>query len=135
MTEPKPSKDRHREKGRQAELIVSTASNEGAAVIGLKGSFVGSEVIHFRKACNEAQKSGLKNWVVDLAEVDEIDGYGLASLVGLLSRSRSDGGRLVLCGINPDLRSRFEATQCDSIFVTEFTIAKAVDRLKKGQQR
>lgn len=113
-------------------LRVSTAKSRGAAVIGLQGDFVGIEVAHFRRACNVMEQEGFRFWVVDLAEVDRIDGYGLAGLVGLLSRAKRDGGRLVLCGINPDLRARFEATFCEEIFEIDFTVAKAVDRLTKG---
>jgi len=106
--------------------------NGEAAVIGLRGRFVGGEVFQFRRSCTEASRQGLKNWVIDLSEVDEIDGYALASLVGLLSRARSSGGRLLLCGVNPDLKKRFEATMCDSIFQNEFTVSKAVERLEKS---
>lgn len=101
-------------------------------MLGLQGEFIGSEVVHFRRACNIMSSEGFKQWVIDLAEVHEIDGYGLASLVGLLSRAKRQGGRVVLCGINPDLRRRFEATHCEEIFEIDFTVAKAVDRLTKG---
>lgn len=115
-------------------LQVNLASSDETAVLGLHGDFVGSEVVHFRRACGEAQKSGHNDFVVDLSEVGSIDGYGLASLVGLLSRTRKSDGNLIICGINPDLRTRFEATHCDVIFDTEFTVAKAVDRLKGGRK-
>ena len=111
-------------------LQVNLAGSDEIAVLGLHGDFVGSEVVHFRRACGEAQKGGLKDFVVDLSEVSSIDGYGLASLVGLLSRVKNLEGRLILCAINPELRTRFEATHCDVIFDTEFTVAKAVDKLK-----
>lgn len=113
-------------------LRVSTAKSRGAAVIGLQGEFIGSEAAPFRRACNIMEQEGFRNWVVDLAEVEKLDGYGLASLVGLLSRVKRNGGRMVLCGINPDLRARFEATYCEEIFEIDFTVAKAVERLTKG---
>ena len=115
-------------------LRVSMAKSRGAAVIGLQGELISGEVVHFRRACGEAEREGLTDWVVDLAEVDEIDGYGLASLVGLLSRAKRIGGRVVLCGMNPDLRKRFEATHCDAIFEVDFTVAKAVDRLSRKSE-
>lgn len=114
-----------------SQLSVSVSKNDGVAVLGLSGSLLSSEITSFRRACNNIGKSGLNRYVVDLGEVEEIDGYGLASLVGLLSRSRSEGGRLVLCGINPDLRQRFEATHCDMIFDTATTVANALDKLTK----
>lgn len=120
------------DKSERRALRVSTAKSRGAAVLGLQGEFVGSEVVHFRRACNVMDSEGFKHWVIDLAEVDEVDGYGLASLVGLLARAKRNGGRVVLCGLNPDLRRRFEDTHCEEIFEIDFTVAKAVDRLTKG---
>lgn len=123
--------DKAGSESKTSSLRVSSAKSRGAAVIGLQGDLIGSEVAHFRRACGEAEREGLNNWVVDMAEVESIDGYGLASLVGLLSRARRSDGRVVLCGINPDLRKRFEATHCDSIFEIDFTVAKAVDKLSR----
>lgn len=115
------------------KLDVSYGSSEGVAVIRLVGDFVGSEVVQFRRACSLADREGLEHRIVDLAEVHRIDGYGLAGLVGLLSRRKHQGGRVILCGINPDLRARFETTHCDVIFETAFTVAKALDMLKESK--
>lgn len=119
-------------KRKRHSLDVSYAASDGIAVIRLAGDLVGSEVVHFRRACTAAAKEGLSDRVVDLAEVESIDGYGLASLVGLLARRSHQGGRVVLCGINPELRSKFEATHCDVIFDTAFTVAKALDFIREG---
>ena len=114
------------------KLDVNYGSTEGVAVIRLVGDFVGSEVVQFRRACTLADKEELQDRVVDLSDVHDIDGYGLAGLVGLLSRRKSQGGRVILCGINPDLRAKFETSHCDVIFETAFTVTKALEMLKEG---
>lgn len=133
MTDAKTAKKASSEETEKPQLEVNLSSREGAAIISLSGDFLGGETVHFRRACTQAEKQGLGDAVVELSDVERIDGYGLASLVGLLARTKSKGGRLLLCGINPDLRARFEATHCDGIFETAFTVAKAVDMLKEGQ--
>lgn len=116
------------------KLDVSYGSSEGVAVIRMVGDLLGSEVVQFRRACTVADREGLQDRIVDLSDVQRIDGYGLAGLVGLLSRRKSQGGRVILCGINPDLRVKFESTHCDVIFDTAFTVAKALEMLKEGKK-
>lgn len=113
-------------------LEVTTSTRDNAKVLSLKGDLVASEVIHFRQACGRAEKENCSRWIVDLTHVNAIDGYGLASLVGLLSRTKSLGSRLVVCGVNPNLRSSLEATMCDGLFEITFTQTQALESLKFG---
>jgi anti-anti-sigma factor len=110
------------------EVDLSTADD--ASVIRVSGSLVGKAAAIFRRACGEATKSGLLHRVVDLSDVDEIDGYGIAGLVGLLARRKKAGGKVVLCGINPGLRLRFEATHCDTVFKMAVSTSGALELLK-----
>jgi len=116
---------------RKPDLQVSYTDNRGTAVVSLQGPLIAGEVAHFRAACREGREQGHKYFVVDLADVVEVDGYGLAALVGLLSRCHSDQGELILCGLNPDLRHRFEATYCDEIFQTATTVPKAIEKMEE----
>lgn len=111
-------------------LHVDLTMTDSVPVIRVSGSFVGKEVAIFRRVCMEAQKEGYTNRVVDLSEVDEIDGYGMAALVGLMARRRRHRGTVVLCGVNPDLRQSLEATHCDSIFKMAVSISGALELLK-----
>ena len=116
--------------GKESFLQVGHKTMDTSSVIELSGSLIGSEVFKFRHACSEAVKSGMPHRIVDLTDVHEIDGYGMAGLVGLLARRSREGGQVVLCGVNPDLRSRFEATHCDCIFQTAVSQARALEKLR-----
>ncbi len=54
--------------------------------------------------------------VVDLAAVPYMDSSGVASLVKLLSRTRTLGVKLVLLSPSPRVRSILEITRLDSVF-------------------
>ena len=123
MTQAHIEEERH--------LSVELASAGDASVLRLVGDLVGKQVAQFRRACAQAEKEKFLHTVVDLSEVEEIDGYGLAGLVGLLARRRRLGGRVVLCGLNPDLRLKFEATHCDVIFKTAVSQSGALEALKE----
>lgn len=55
-------------------------------------------------------------WVIDLAQVDFMDSYGLVILVKALKVARKTGCRLLLCNIQASVRLIFELTQLDSVF-------------------
>jgi len=48
--------------------------------------------------------------VLDLSSTQSLDGAGLSALVTLYGRLRSEGGKLVLCGLNPSVRDPLERT-------------------------
>lgn len=111
-------------------LHVDMVITEDVPVIRISGSLVGKQVSIFRRVCAEAQKEGYTHRVVDLSDLEDIDGYGMAGLVGLLARRRKHRGTVVLCGVNPDLRQRLEATHCDSIFKMAVSTSGALELLK-----
>lgn len=123
MTEANIQESRH--------LSVDLSSADDASILRVVGELVGKQVSIFRRACAQAQKENFLHRVVDLSEVEEIDGYGIAGLVGLLARRRRHGGKVVLCGLNPDLRFKFEATHCDAIFKMAVSQSGALEALKE----
>ena len=114
-----------------SELKVDLSQSDNAAVIILSGALVKSQVSQFRRACSESEGS-TEHSVVDLTEVEEIDGYGLSSLVGLLARRHASGGEVRLCGLDPELRQRFEKTFCDELFRFSSSVAKGLSTLTAG---
>lgn len=55
-------------------------------------------------------------WVVDLAQVDFMDSFGLVTLVIGLKAARNSGCRLVLCNLQAPVQLVFELTQLDLVF-------------------
>jgi len=54
--------------------------------------------------------------VVDLVDVDYMDSSGVATLVEALQAIRKIGGRLILCNLQPKVRSIFEIARLDMVF-------------------
>jgi len=54
--------------------------------------------------------------VVDLADVPYMDSSGVATLVEAFQQQRKNGGRMVLCGLQPKVRSIFEIARLDMVF-------------------
>lgn len=54
--------------------------------------------------------------ILDLSHVPYMDSSGVATLVETLQQLRKAGGRLVLCGLQPKVRSIFEIARLDMVF-------------------
>jgi len=73
-------------------------------------------------------KNGDERIVLNLSEVDFIDSSGLGALV-LLLRKLGAGGKIRLCKVNESVKSVFELTRLDSVFVIHKTVEGAVEGL------
>ena len=55
-------------------------------------------------------------WIIDMANVEFIDSFGLSALIVGLKTAREHGYRLVICNLNPTVKLTFEITQLDRVF-------------------
>lgn len=101
-------------------------------VVALSGAFLARDVAALRRACLDLFEAGQRLIVIDFSEVDRVDGFALASLVSLMSRFRSGGGRLALIAVNPDLRQLFARVHLDLVFPVYATLAQAMEEAKKA---
>ena len=62
------------------------------------------------------EKQPSKKVVVNLERVTYIDSSGLATLVEMLKKTRSQGGALGLAGMSEKVKSLFEITKLDKLF-------------------
>jgi len=82
----------------------------------------------FQQALREAIGRKPARLVVDLSSVPYMDSSGVATLVDALQQTRKVGGTLVLCGLQPKVRSIFEITRLDAVF----TIVKSLDEARSA---
>lgn len=82
-----------------------------------------------REKFQQALDKKISKLLVDLKKVTYIDSSGLATFVETLQRMNRTGGRLVLMGLAPAVRSVFEIAKLDSIFVLAETEEGAVAAL------
>lgn len=68
---------------------------------------------------------GPQRVIVDLSEVAYVDSSGVGTLVELKRRLDRSGGRVVLVGMQPRVRSVFEITRLDRFFTVVATLDEA----------
>lgn len=76
------------------------------------------------------EKNTGKRVVVDLEKVSYIDSSGLATLVEMLKKIKNQGGSLGLAGMSDKVKSLFEITKLDKLFLLYKDQAEAVSQAK-----
>ena len=108
-------------------MDVKLFEKEGVAVFQINGEINISTSPDLKK---QFEKQALKKVVVDLEKVNYIDSSGLATLVEILKRTKSQGGSLGLSGLSDKVKSLFEITKLDKLFTILRTQDEAVSRVK-----
>jgi anti-sigma B factor antagonist len=108
-------------------MEVKSFEKEGVAVFQVSGEINISTSPDFKK---QFEKQPSKKIVVDLEKVTYIDSSGLATLVEILKRTKSQGGMLGLAGMSDKVRSLFEITKLDKLFLLFKTQDEAVGHVK-----
>lgn len=70
--------------------------------------------------------AGERRFVVDLASTDYVSSAGLRVLLMLAKKVSGGAGRLVLCGLNPQVKEVFEIAGLGTLFVIRATRAEAL---------
>lgn len=76
------------------------------------------------------EKEAKKKIVVDLTKVSYVDSSGLATLVEMLKKTKSQGGSLCLAGMSEKVKSLFEITKLDRLFSIVSSADEAVSKLQ-----
>jgi len=96
-------------------------------VVTLSGQLDVATAPDLRQALQEAQYAGAHRVVLDLADLQFLDSFGLGVLVGGLRRARLHGGRLVLAAANDRIRQILEVTGLDHTFQLADDVAEVAD--------
>ena len=108
-------------------MDVKSFEKEGVTVFQVNGAINISTSPDLKK---QFEKQTSKKVVVDLEKVNYIDSSGLATLVEILKRTKSQGGSLGLSGLSDKVKSLFEITKLDKLFTIVRTQDEAVSRVK-----
>ena len=77
------------------------------------------------------EKQPAKKFVVNLEKVGYIDSSGLATLVEILKKTKAQGGCLGLAGMSDKVKSLFEITKLDKLFMIFSNQPEAVSAIKQ----
>jgi anti-anti-sigma factor len=113
------------------DLAVSVRQRGGAAIIDLRGDVDASSEAALHRAYDDA--SGTSRLIVlNFAGTEYINSTGIALIVGVLARARSQGVQLSACGLSEHYREIFEITRLADFMRIVDGEADAVESAERG---
>lgn len=104
-------------------------SKEPVAVLALYGELIdrtqGQELMD---RVNLLAEEGIHKVVMDLSDLKYVNSTGLNVLLNSLTKTRKNGGDLVVCGLSKKVRELLLITKLNSIFTVTDTTEEAVAR-------
>ena len=108
-------------------MEVKSSQQDGVLVFQVSGEINISSSPELKKSF---EKQPAAKIVVDLEKVTYIDSSGLATLVEILKKTKSQNGRLGISGMSDKVKSLFEITKLDKLFSIFKTQQDAVAQIK-----
>ena len=108
------------------DLVVQVDDRDGWAVARASGDLDLTTAPRLRERIVQVIAGGQPQVVLDLQEVDFVDSTGLGVLVGLLKRTRSQGGDLRLVSTRTGLRKILELTALERALPLAATVEEAL---------
>lgn len=103
--------------------------SDGITVVDVEGQLIVGNRQELKQKVLEELEGGERKFVIDFANTGYIDSSGLGVLVSLSKKIREQGGELRLAALNEDLRTLFELTKLDTLFMIADTRAQALEGL------
>jgi anti-anti-sigma factor len=85
--------------------------HDGLAVVDLRGEIDAGADEALERAYAAARGGSARTVLLNFAEVEYINSTGIALIVGLLARARTDGTRVLSTGLSDHYREIFEITR------------------------
>lgn len=75
-------------------------------------------------------ESSAPKFVLDLTDLAFVDSSGIGVLVSFVSMVKKlEGGKVILCGLNPQIRNIFEVTRLMSVFIVADELESAKNEI------
>ncbi len=103
-----------------------TKDSSGVLLVRVDGQLVVGNRNELKDLMQRNIESGERRFVLDFGDTGYIDSSGLGALVSIARKVREEGGDIRLSGLNDDLRSLFELTKLDTLFVISETPEQAL---------
>ena len=112
-------------------MIVSCSKEQGIGVIQVSHALTAATVDTFREqlAGWQAAEPDVKNFVIDLKQVDFMDSAGLGTLIAVLKRITERGGDMKVACLQKKPRMVFEITRAYKVFEIYDTVDEALKKL------
>ena len=109
-------------------MVVTCSKEQGVGVIQVSNGLTAATVDAFREQLSSWQsaEADVKNFVIDLKQVDFMDSAGLGALIAVLKRVSEAGGDMKIACLQKKPRMVFEITRAYKVFEIYDTVDDAL---------
>lgn len=112
-------------------FIHTLTSKEPVAVISLYGELIDrNQAQELMDLVNRLGEEGQNKIVMELSELKYMNSTGLNVLINVLTKTRKNGGDLIISGISKKVRELLLVTKLNSVFTVTETAEEAVAHFK-----
>ncbi|MBB5998877.1 STAS domain-containing protein [Streptomonospora salina] len=101
------------------ELKISSRSQDGCAVVAVRGEIDLYTAPQLQSGLVDALEDGARRLVVDMSRVEFCDSTGMSVLLSVMKRARAADGDLELVAPKPAVRKILEVTGLDAVFTVQ----------------
>lgn len=95
-------------------------------VLSIPGDLIIKNRQEFRERIAHALETGNRHIVLDFTGTGYVDSYGLGVMVSVNRMCREAGARLVVAGLNEDVRKLFDFAHLSDLFTITDTVGRAI---------
>jgi len=106
----------------QLEIQSAAGTASQATILHLKGPLTLSTLFEFQ---SKVREPGLKDTIIDLADVPYIDSAGLGSILSHWAHTQRIGAKFAVCGACDRVKVLFQLTKVDSLIPSFGSCAEA----------
>ena len=110
-------------------MLVNCSKQSGIGVVKVSKALTAATVDAFRDQLLQWQTAEpqVKNYVIDLEQVDFMDSAGLGTLIAVLKRVTEQGGDMKIASLQKKPRMVFEITRAYKVFEIYETVEEAIE--------
>ncbi|MEX0979830.1 MAG: STAS domain-containing protein [Gemmatimonadota bacterium] len=110
-------------------MVFQVQKSDDITIVDVDGQLIVGNRQELKQKVLEELERGERKFLIDFANTGYIDSSGLGVLVSLSKKIREQEGELRLSGLNEDLRTLFELTKLDTLFIITDTREEALKGL------
>ncbi len=115
-----------------SEMDLTERTVEGVSAVGLTGELNIHTAPDLRRLLMKYVKKGEQNLMLDLTGLKFMDTSGLATLIEAQLKVEKYGGRLVLFGLDAQIREVFDVTRVSKLFRIYATEEEALEAVQQS---
>ena len=110
-------------------MQISVEEHGKATVVKLVGHMGHVSIDEFNRVLEECLARGVRGIVLDMSRLDYVSSAGLRCLFNLVTQVNNLKGKLVLCGMEPEVRQVFDVSGFTSFFSISDSLPAALKQV------